>query len=180
MFTLLQSKKTPVCVLFNLWISLILHFKKILLALARLSLKGSGIVVLFCTRLKWVIPKVFLSLQSPYPPAGPVSPPLPASAPVGSPYPYPPAYNGAYPGSPPPPPNFNELYDNPKAAQPPKAGFRLNPSHPPPPNDVFPDLPTVPTNSLEVSRTIGGGSAPGEDVDFDDLTRRFEALKKKK
>jgi len=38
----------------------------------------------------------------------------------------------------------------------------------------IPGLPSVPANS------IGGASVGGDDVDFDDLTRRFEELKKRK
>ena len=46
---------------------------------------------------------------------------------------------------------------------------------------MFPELPAVPNNTLpDPGNSIGGGSAGGEDVDFDDLTRRFEQLKKKK
>ena len=46
---------------------------------------------------------------------------------------------------------------------------------------MFPELPTVPSNTLpSPGNSIGGGSAGGDDVDFDDLTRRFEQLKKKK
>ena len=45
----------------------------------------------------------------------------------------------------------------------------------------FPDLPAVPTDLPNLPDSIpGGNSAGGEDVDFDDLTRRFEDLKKKK
>ncbi|KAK3761979.1 hypothetical protein RRG08_013315 [Elysia crispata] len=48
-------------------------------------------------------------------------------------------------------------------------------------DDMFPELPAVPSNTLpDPGNSIGGGSAGGEDVDFDDLTRRFEQLKKKK
>ncbi|RUS86362.1 hypothetical protein EGW08_005880 [Elysia chlorotica] len=87
-------------------------------------------------------------------------PPLPNQPPHGgvSPYP-PPAYNsGASTG----PPNFDQLYDNNS-------------------DDIFPELPTVPSNTLpDPGNSIGGGSVGGEDVDFDDLTRRFEQLKKKK
>lgn len=57
--------------------------------------------------------------------------------------------------------------------------YILGPSAPPPTVPTFPDLPTVPTNSLPVNPP-GSSSAGGEDVDFDDLTRRFEDLKKKK
>lgn len=41
------------------------------------------------------------------------------------------------------------------------------------------DLPDIPSGSLRSSNP-GGQSAGGDDVDFDDLTRRFEELKKKK
>ena len=53
------------------------------------------------------------------------------------------------------------------------------PSVPRPSSDPsFPDLPTVPTNLPD---SIPEGSGAGsEDVDFDDLTRRFDDLKKKK
>ena len=46
----------------------------------------------------------------------------------------------------------------------------------------FPELPAVPTNlpSVPTNSLPGENSAGGEDVDFDDLTRRFEDLKKKK
>ena len=45
----------------------------------------------------------------------------------------------------------------------------------------FPDLPAVPTDLPNLPDSIpGGNSAGGEDVDFDDPTRRFEDLKKKK
>ena len=53
----------------------------------------------------------------------------------------------------------------------------------PPPNAGFnlPDLPTVPTNTLpDPGNSVGTTSAGGEDIDFDDLTQRFEKLKKKK
>ncbi|GAB6033356.1 Vacuolar protein sorting-associated protein ist1 [Chamberlinius hualienensis] len=43
--------------------------------------------------------------------------------------------------------------------------------------DTLPELPTVPTGSL--SNDVGGEST-SDDVDFDDLAKRFEALKKKK
>ena len=45
----------------------------------------------------------------------------------------------------------------------------------------FPDLPSVPTDLPNIPDSLpGANSAGGEDVDFDDLTRRFEDLKKKK
>ena len=56
----------------------------------------------------------------------------------------------------------------------------LAPSAPKPDLSV-PDLPQVPTNSFPpLDNSVGGNSAGGEDVDFDDLSRRFEELKKKK
>ena len=91
--------------------------------------------------------------------------------------PAPPPYNNG-PAPPagfniPPAPGYNELYDNQVNSA--AAGL----AHPKPPNvlDTLPDLPAVPSNSLP---QVGGASAGGEDVDFDDLTRRFEDLKKKK
>lgn len=45
-------------------------------------------------------------------------------------------------------------------------------------NFHLPDLPSVPTNSFPPDEVDG---RPGtDDIDFDDLTRRFEELKKKK
>ena len=41
------------------------------------------------------------------------------------------------------------------------------------------DLPDIPSGSLH-SSNVGNQSSGGDDVDFDDLTRRFEELKKKK
>ncbi|XP_066934921.1 IST1 homolog [Clytia hemisphaerica] len=42
------------------------------------------------------------------------------------------------------------------------------------------NLPEIPTGSLHSNSNVGGQSSGGDDVDFDDLTRRFEELKKKK
>lgn len=44
-------------------------------------------------------------------------------------------------------------------------------------SDTLPELPSVPTDSFPVDDSRGGDN---DDVDFDDLTKRFEALKKKK
>ena len=44
----------------------------------------------------------------------------------------------------------------------------------------LPDLPGVPDDTPSREDTPGGGKDDEEDIDFDDLTRRFEALKKKK
>ncbi|GFR63075.1 IST1 homolog [Elysia marginata] len=108
-------------------------------------------------------------------------PPLPSQPPHGgvSPYP-PPAYNSGVHSAPPGPPNFDQLYDNNavKSSLPPGPAVSA-PSAPG--DDMFPELPAVPSNTLpDPGNSIGGGSAGGEDVDFDDLTRRFEQLKKKK
>ena len=46
------------------------------------------------------------------------------------------------------------------------------------PVDSIPDLPPVPNSTLP--DPPGSTSAGGEDVDFDDLSRRFEELKRKK
>ncbi|KAL8621921.1 hypothetical protein ACOMHN_046125 [Nucella lapillus] len=140
--------------------------------------------------------------QPPYPAAGAVPPPLPHNPPAAATPPFmpaappagPPTYPGThpYPGSHPypppshyddlgPPPNFNDLYtDAPRPVQPP-ALYMNGPLPPPGPRleDTFPDLPTVPA-SLPGSHAPGTHSAGGHDVDFDDLTRRFEALKKRK
>ena len=57
------------------------------------------------------------------------------------------------------------------------------PNAPPPSlGPSLPDLPAVPTSLPNIPNNSlpGVNSAGGEDVDFDDLTRRFEDLKKKK
>lgn len=55
------------------------------------------------------------------------------------------------------------------------------PNAPPPGSSLgLPDLPDVPGLPSVPSSTLGMGSAGGEDVDFDDLTKRFEQLKKHK
>ncbi|XP_071113803.1 IST1 homolog [Haliotis cracherodii] len=111
--------------------------------------------------------------QQPYP-AGKVPPALPDAPPAGNPsMSPPPSYNTpGYPepsGAYPPYPSQDQIYDNVKPAMPPNPGFNI------------PDLPAVPTNTLpDLGNTVGSGTAGGEDVDFDDLTKRFEALKKKK
>uniref|UniRef100_A0A0B7B500 IST1 homolog n=1 Tax=Arion vulgaris TaxID=1028688 RepID=A0A0B7B500_9EUPU len=123
--------------------------------------------------------------EKPYPTAG-MPPPLPNHMPHGSyngGYPnQPPAYNSGIHSAPPGPPNFDDLYNPQKPAKPPGPSV----SAPPAPqnkgnDDMFPELPTVPNNTLpDLGNSVGGGSAGGDDVDFDDLTRRFEQLKKKK
>jgi len=51
-----------------------------------------------------------------------------------------------------------------------------------PGGNSIPDLPDIPSGSLNSNSNVGGQSSGGggDDVDFDDLTRRFEELKKKK
>lgn len=44
-------------------------------------------------------------------------------------------------------------------------------------SNTLPELPSVP-DTLPTS-TIGGHTTTSDDIDFDDLTRRFEELKKK-
>lgn len=105
----------------------------------------------------------------------------PASAPPPFNYPYPqPSSNAppAYPGNSGPVPGMEtrSSHDYPPAP----IGFIINqPNKPKTGDDLFPDLPAVPSNTLPDL-----GSTPNtdtnEDVDFDDLTRRFEELKKKK
>jgi len=59
----------------------------------------------------------------------------------------------------------------------PVPGSFAAPNHTIPDFPVLPDvpgLPSVPTNS------VGRNSVTNDDVDFDDLTRRFEELKKRK
>jgi len=46
------------------------------------------------------------------------------------------------------------------------------------PDTLMPQLPAVPT--MSVSTTSGSRAAGGDDVNFDDLARRFEELKKRK
>ena len=65
------------------------------------------------------------------------------------------------------------IYDNPIVEKKPTLDIK---SGPPQSMDNFPELPSVPANSLPP----GTASSGGEDVDFDELTRRFEDLKKRK
>ena len=44
----------------------------------------------------------------------------------------------------------------------------------------LPDLPAVPSDTPLGGNTPQGGPGDDDDIDFDDLTKRFEALKKKK
>ncbi|XP_003724278.2 IST1 homolog isoform X1 [Strongylocentrotus purpuratus] len=126
-------------------------------------------------------------------------PPLPCKPPVGGlpngPQPpmgaaggYPQMPNPLPPSVPAPPYEFHDSnptpYPPPAATNTPTQPPVMPPSQPPTsqlPSDSIPNLPAVPINSFPpLDATVGGKSAGGEDVDFDDLTRRFEELKKKK
>lgn len=52
-------------------------------------------------------------------------------------------------------------------------------SAPPPANDELPNLPNVPLDLPDVPNATEGNNNDDE-IDFDDLSRRFEELKKKK
>ena len=106
-----------------------------------------------------------------YPP--PPLPTVPPAAGPGGSYPppggsYPPP-GGSYPppgGPQGPPPSYNSASDSASAGP-------LPPKLP-----DFPDLPELP--SVPAGTIPGASSTRSEDVDFDDLTKRFEELKKKK
>ena len=93
----------------------------------------------------------------------------------------PPPYSGIDPSASAPPPASNNNASN-------ESTQNTNPAKSVPINDTnldLPELPTVPsgTPSHDPSpdtKDTKGGNDEDEDIDFDDLTRRFEALKKKK
>ncbi|XP_031559141.1 IST1 homolog isoform X2 [Actinia tenebrosa] len=131
------------------------------------------------------------------PPGNPLDnlPNIPAMAGGNPGYAYPPPQSGTgiTPYPPPdkgPSPGGNYPMDKKFSPYPPDPGFpsdprkSIGPSNPapsaPPAAPSFPDLPSVPTNSLPTNSVPGENSAGGEDVDFDDLNRRFEELKKRK
>ncbi|CAD5122154.1 DgyrCDS10602 [Dimorphilus gyrociliatus] len=103
-------------------------------------------------------------------------PPLPVVPPMGG---APVAHGGMPMGMPPmgpgvdnpPAPSYEEA-TKPSQSQPtaPKADDALN----------LPELPRVPSNDLISGGKAGTQSNDGDDVDFDDLTRRFADLKNKK
>ena len=135
-----------------------------------------------------------------YPPSGPSGgggggfgafsppPPLP-SVPPSAPYPAattkPIGFNfesGAQPRGPSPggpPPHYDSVMSSNDSKQndsKPKPMPRTNPN----PNDTFPELPSVPTGNLPDIPTDDPNSSKDEGIDFDDLTKRFEDLKKRK
>lgn len=64
----------------------------------------------------------------------------------------------------------NNVFNNPKPVPLPRTQQNLT--------DTLPELPAVPTGNL--STDFAAGESTGDDVDFDDLAKRFDALKKKK
>lgn len=124
--------------------------------------------------------------QLPYPPPpAKYSPPYPTaeksfpgmkSGPPPLPQTYPAGPRGASPG-----PYLPGPLDQPPSYRSASSGY---PMGPPPPgkgnmDDTFPELPAVPNNTLP-DHSVGGSSAGGDDVDFDDLAKRFEDLKRRK
>ncbi|XP_036391720.1 IST1 homolog isoform X3 [Megalops cyprinoides] len=93
----------------------------------------------------------------------------PAAIPTSMPMPMPTAFN--YPS---PKGSINELSRKP-SVPPQESG--PGPSSQIYDNTALPELPSVP-DTLPAS-SFGGNTAPSDDIDFDDLSRRFEELKKK-
>lgn len=71
-------------------------------------------------------------------------------------------------------PKSNQSSQPPMNSHKPKPAPRVQPNI----NDTLPELPAVPTNNL--STDFAAGESTSDDVDFDDLAKRFDALKKKK
>jgi len=120
------------------------------------------------------------------------APPVPHAPPVASPTRQnaltpPPVYHPVQPGpsQPVPPANYN-IPAQPGPSQQPYPGSlpSYNPDSVPaagdkpgpPPQPGFLDIPDLP----DVPRSRGNSPAPPDDIDFDDLTKRFEALKNRK
>ncbi|XP_053305067.1 IST1 homolog [Spea bombifrons] len=102
--------------------------------------------------------------------------------PVGGFQPYPPAMGGVPPAVPSMPPNYESIDNSgPNAPLQPGPGYNAPPVAKPrtkmPDTFVLPELPSVP-DTLPAAST-GPGTSSSEDIDFDDLSRRFEELKKK-
>ena len=113
---------------------------------------------------------------------GPGYPPAQGVPPAGGVYPPPQSHAPPFtmPGQ---PPSYN---DSNAALNQNRVPPALPPNHPSqasaPVNDTpqlpdLPDLPQIPNDSMP---TPGGRNVGGESVDFDDLTKRFEELKKRK
>jgi len=140
----------------------------------------------------WVNP--YADSQPPYPgcpPVGPahdMSPPPPYGFPAGAANAHQnqfniPPFNDM--GRPNNPTSSNDsstsnTNDNLEKANVPKPSPRTKFSPSPPPDFDLPDLPSVPFDNLASSSASGSKGDAEDDIDFDDLTRRFEELKKKK
>ena len=132
------------------------------------------------------------------PPSSPLPPPIPVQPPVTEKSAYfdhtniPPPNNTPNPTSfldTTPPPNYDSIINTPSAphASCANSADQFKPTPIPrttvsPPEDLgLPELPEVPEESPNHSNNGGGSSEKKEeDIDFDDLAKRFEALKKRK
>ena len=77
-------------------------------------------------------------------------------------------------GSAAPPPHYDSVMRSTDSK--PKPLPRTQPN----PNDSFPELPSVPNSNLPDIPTDDPNGSKDEGIDFDDLTKRFEDLKKRK
>ena len=109
-----------------------------------------------------------------YPPNNPQHP----GANAGPAFPGPPGYPQNPGANAVPPPPLSNFPSQGPPAKPPRAAGAGDPPNTGLPE--LPDLPEIPGLPSVPSSTVGTTSAGGEDVDFDDLTRRFEELKKRK
>ncbi|XP_036399547.1 IST1 homolog isoform X1 [Megalops cyprinoides] len=89
----------------------------------------------------------------------------------------PPVRGGQPPQLPSCPPTYESIDDLAVKPSVPPQVFGPGPSSSQVNDTALPELPSVP-DTLPAS-SFGGSSAPSDDIDFDDLTRRFEELKKK-
>lgn len=107
-------------------------------------------------------------------PEGPQAPPLPHKNPAGSPE------KMNFVDDPGVTPQFPQ--DGPQNGPQPGQGNSIQPPVPAPrsASPGFPDLPSVPSSFSTPPGNPSGSTAGGDEMDFDDLTRRFENLKKKK
>ncbi|CAH3150873.1 unnamed protein product [Porites evermanni] len=113
-----------------------------------------------------------------YPPSHGSAPPYPVGPPGNAPPSYPEKVLPPYPGG---PVNNHSPTAPPAGPQKPSAPTAPTPAPRSSKGPSFPDLPSVPTDLPNIPDSLpAANSAGGEDVDFDDLTRRFEDLKKKK
>ncbi|XP_034114635.1 IST1 homolog isoform X4 [Drosophila albomicans] len=75
--------------------------------------------------------------------------------------------------------NANKPKPQPRSKLPPGAGAGEQPSAPPPSMDL-PTLPNVPNDLPDVPGSGSGKKEDDDEIDFDELSRRFENLKKRK